>query len=70
LEGHLAGLTPPDPKTLDAAVTLLLKGGIDNPHKDEKLVARNITAEEKKVLMAFLKAISPPSPKFERPTLP
>jgi hypothetical protein len=51
-------------------VTLLLNGGVNNPHKDEKLTARKITAEEKKALMAFLKAISPAPAKFERPKLP
>lgn len=57
-------------KTLDEAVTLLLKGGVDNPHRDEKLKARKITEPEKKALMAFLKAISPAPAKFERPKLP
>jgi cytochrome c peroxidase len=57
-------------KTLDEAVTLMLKGGIDNPNKDEKLKERKITAEEKAALMAYLKAISPTPAKFEPPTLP
>ena len=57
-------------KTLDEAVTLMLKGGIDNPNKDEKLKERKISPQEKAALMAFLKAISPPPAKFERPTLP
>ena len=35
-------------KTLDEAVSLLLKGGVDNAHKDEKLKAHTITAPEKK----------------------
>jgi cytochrome c peroxidase len=57
-------------KTLDDAVTLMLKGGIDNPHRDAKLKARNITNPEKKALISFLKAISPVPAKFERPKLP
>ena len=57
-------------KTLDEAVTLLLKGGIDNPHRDEKLKERKITAAETKQLMAFLKALAPAPAKFERPKLP
>ena len=57
-------------KTLDEAVSTLLKGGIDNPHKDEKLKARTITAPEKGALIAFLKALSPTPAKFERPKLP
>jgi cytochrome c peroxidase len=57
-------------KTLDEAVTLLLKGGIDNPHKDEKLKERKITAPEKAALIEFMKALSPAPMKFERPKLP
>jgi cytochrome c peroxidase len=57
-------------KTLDEAVTFLLKGGIDNAHKDEKLTPRNISAAEKNALIEFLKALSPEPAKFERPTLP
>jgi len=57
-------------KTLDEAVTLLLKGGIDNPHKDAKLKEHPLTAAERKQLMTFLKTISPTPAKFERPTLP
>lgn len=57
-------------KTLDEAVNLLLAGGIDNPHKDEKLKEHKLSAEEKKSMMAFLKAISPTPAKFERPALP
>jgi len=57
-------------KTLEEAVNTLLKGGVDNPHKDEKLKARMITDPEKKALISFLKAISPIPAKFERPKLP
>lgn len=57
-------------KTLDEAATLLLKGGIDNPHKDEKVKERKITAAEKAQLVAFLKALTPAPAKFERPKLP
>jgi cytochrome c peroxidase len=57
-------------KTLDEAVSLLLKGGIDNAHKDEKLKARTITDIEKKALIAWIKAISPTPAKFEKPRLP
>ena len=42
-------------KTLDEAVDVLLKGGIDNPHKDAKLKEHKITPEEKGALVAFLK---------------
>jgi cytochrome c peroxidase len=57
-------------RTLEEAVDLMLKGGIDNPKKDEKLTARSISPEEKKALITFLRALSPAPTKFERPTLP
>jgi cytochrome c peroxidase len=57
-------------KTLEAAVDTLLMGGVDNPHKDEKLKARTISVHEKRALISFLKAISPAPAKFERPKLP
>jgi cytochrome c peroxidase len=57
-------------KTLDEAVTLMLKGGVDNPHKDEKLKAFEATPAQKGALVEFLKALSPTPTKFERPTLP
>jgi cytochrome c peroxidase len=57
-------------KTLDEAVTRLLAGGVPNPHRDEKLKERKITAPEKAALIEFLKALTPPPAKFERPKLP
>ena len=57
-------------KTLEQAVDVLLKGGIDNPHKDEKLKARTLTGPEKKMLITWLRALSPAPVKFERPKLP
>ena len=57
-------------KTLEQAVDVLLKGGIDNPHKDAKLKAREISGPEKKALISWLKALSPEPVKFERPKLP
>ena len=57
-------------RTLDQAVDVLLKGGIDNPHKDAKLKEHKITPEEKGALIAFLKTLSPAPAKFERPKLP
>lgn len=57
-------------KTLEEAVDVLLKGGIDNPHKDAKLKARTVSAAEKKALIAWLRALSPAPVKFERPKLP
>jgi cytochrome c peroxidase len=57
-------------KTLDEAVDFMLKGGLQNPHLDEKLKARNITPQERAQLIAFLKSISPEEKPFDRPQLP
>jgi cytochrome c peroxidase len=57
-------------KTLEAAVDVLLKGGIDNPHKDAKLKAREISGPERKALILWLRSLSPEPVKFERPKMP
>jgi cytochrome c peroxidase len=57
-------------KTLEEAVDLMLAGGIPNKHLDEKLKPRKITATERKELLAFLHALTPPQKKYPRPTLP
>jgi cytochrome c peroxidase len=57
-------------KTLDDAVDLMLKGGIKNPHLDEKLKPRMISKEERAQLMAFLKSLTPESKPFEKPQVP
>jgi cytochrome c peroxidase len=56
--------------TLDETVDFMLKGGIKNPHLDEKLQARTITMEERAQLMAFLKSLTPASTPFTKPQLP
>jgi cytochrome c peroxidase len=57
-------------KSLDDAVDLMLKGGIKNPHLDEKLKPKMISKEERAQLMAFLKALTPESKPFEKPQVP
>src|SRR5215475_1194699 len=57
-------------KTLDEAVDFMLKGGIKNPHLDEKLKPRTISKEERGQLMAFLKSLTPESKPFEKPQVP
>jgi cytochrome c peroxidase len=57
-------------KTLDDAVDLMLKGGIKNPHLDEKLKAKMISKDERTQLMAFLKSLTPESKPFEKPQVP
>jgi cytochrome c peroxidase len=57
-------------KTLEEAVDFMLKGGIKNPHLDEKLQARQISNEERGQLIAFLKSLTPAPVPFEKPRLP
>jgi cytochrome c peroxidase len=48
-------------KTLDDAVDLMIKGGVDNKYKDVLLQPRTVTPEQRKDLMAFLQALTPDS---------
>jgi cytochrome c peroxidase len=57
-------------KTLEEAVDLMLKGGIKNPHLDEKLKPKMISKEERAQLLAFLKSLTPESKPFEKPQVP
>ena len=56
--------------TLEAAVDLMVKGGIKNSNLDEKLMPKTITAEEKKQLIAFLGSLTPEKAPFEKPQIP
>jgi cytochrome c peroxidase len=56
--------------TLEQAMDLMLAGGIANPHRDEKLQPAKITAKQRAQLLAFLKALSPETKPYTRPTLP
>ncbi|HJS59948.1 MAG TPA: cytochrome c peroxidase [Vicinamibacteria bacterium] len=57
-------------KTLEEAATLMMKGGIANPYKDEKLKAWPVTPEEQKLLLAFLRSLSPEPRPYQRPEIP
>ncbi len=57
-------------KTLDEAVDFMLKGGIKNPHLDEKLKPKMISKEERSQLIAFLKSLTPEYKPFEKPKIP
>jgi cytochrome c peroxidase len=57
-------------KTLDDAVDLMLKGGIKNPHLDEKLKPKMLSKEERSQLMAFLKSLTPEKTTFDKPQVP
>lgn len=54
-------------KTVDEAVDLMLKGGIDNKTKDVLLQPRTLTPEQRKDLMAFLTGLTPDNKPYPRP---
>jgi cytochrome c peroxidase len=56
--------------TLEDAVDFMLKGGIKNPHLDEKLMPRKISSEERRQLLAFLRSLTAEAKPFERPQVP
>ncbi len=57
-------------RTLEEAVDLMLKGGIANPHLDEKLKAWPVTPKQRQQLLVFLKSLTPENKRYPRPTLP
>lgn len=63
-DGHAA--------TLEEAVDFLLKGGIKNPNLDEKLQVWEVSPEQRRELLAFLRALTPADARqtYTRPTLP
>jgi len=59
--------------TLEEAVAIMAKGGIDNPHRSadfDTVRESEITAEQQKDLVEFLKALSGEFPVIEPPQLP
>ncbi len=57
-------------KTLEEAATLMIQGGVANPHRDEKLKAWPSTPEQRKLLFAFLHSLSPEAKPYQRPEIP
>jgi len=57
-------------KTVEEAATLMMKGGIPNPHRDEKLKAWPVTPQQRKQLLAFLRSLTPESKPYPRPEVP
>jgi cytochrome c peroxidase len=57
-------------ETLEQAVDLMLAGGIANPNRDPKLEPAKITKKQREQLLAFLKALTPDTKPYPRPTLP
>jgi cytochrome c peroxidase len=56
--------------TLEEAVDLMAKGGLENPHRDEKLKPVTLTAAQRTQLLAFLRSLSPAPKPYARPKLP
>jgi cytochrome c peroxidase len=56
--------------TLEAAVDFMLGGGTANANLDEKLKPKTLTAQQKKDLLAFLRALTPETKPYPRPKLP
>ena len=54
-------------KTLDEAVDLMIKGGVDNKNKDVLLQPKTLTSEQRSDLGAFLKALTPDNKPYTRP---
>jgi cytochrome c peroxidase len=59
-------------KTLDEAVDFMLKGGRKNANLDEKLQPKQLTPQQRRDLMTFLRSLTPANAKrpYRRPTLP
>jgi cytochrome c peroxidase len=57
-------------KTFDEAAGVMLKGGIQNPHKDEKLKAWPFTPQQREQLLAFVRSLTPESKPYARPEPP
>jgi cytochrome c peroxidase len=54
-------------KTLDEAVDIMVKGGLDNKSKDALLQPRTLTDGQRRDLMAFLAALTPDKKPYPRP---
>jgi cytochrome c peroxidase len=57
-------------KTLDEVIDHYDKGGNANPALDKDMKKLNLTAQEKKDVIEFMKALTGERPNFEMPTLP
>jgi len=56
--------------TLEQSVDFLVKGGRKNPNLDEKLKPHPLSAQQRRQLLAFLRAITPEVTPYPRPALP
>lgn len=55
---------------LEEAADLMIKGGVANPHLDEKLKPATLTPKQRRELLAFLKSLTPEVKPYQRPALP
>ena len=55
-------------KTLEEAADLMIKGGIPNLHRDEKLKVYPVTPQQRELLLAFLRSLTPRT--YPRPEIP
>ncbi|MFO0985328.1 MAG: cytochrome c peroxidase [Planctomycetota bacterium] len=56
--------------SLDDAVDFMLKGGIANPNLDVNLKAKQLSADQRRQLIEFLKSLTPQKKPFTRPAIP
>jgi cytochrome c peroxidase len=59
-------------KTLEEAVDFMLKGGRKNPNLDEKLQVYEVSPQQRRDLLEFLRSLTPANAKrpYRRPTVP
>jgi len=57
-------------KTYEEAADFMMKGGKANPHLDKKLKVYPITPEQRDLLLAFVRSLTPESKPYSRPQLP
>ncbi len=57
-------------KTFEGAADTMMKGGIPNPHLDQKLKAWPMTPGQRTELLAFLRSLAPTINPYARPQIP
>jgi cytochrome c peroxidase len=57
-------------KTIEEAASVMMGGGIANRYKDEKLKAWPLTPQQRELILAFLRSLSPELKPYPRPELP
>ena len=55
---------------LKETIDFMLKGGMKNPNRDEKLKANRLSAKDRKALQAFLQALTGTATYTKAPELP